>query len=261
MPHLEIIGSPEEAAANQDKPESEKIPFLERAKQLWNLIDSGQESRHLGKPPGEVLLSKIDLSTWMILDYVLPYIDKNDPNFKVPQTLEEFEALKKNFTEVRKLSRNADLENTRPEDVNNGLVLAWVANKLMGLEEKFIAEAVSKSERGQFENQKQKNLPHSETAKWLDGIIKEGKDQRHLGDGSEIQYREIRKPIWDLVEAYRQGEFSGDDGNQKYIKEMAEARSSLGGPANNSEGLIIGWLGNALTREIFAKEMSNENFT
>ena len=145
---MEFVGSSEDAPeANQNRPESEKFPFLNRAEQLWKLIDSGREAKHLGKPPGEILLSKISLQTWVLLDYVWSYIDRSDPEFREPQTLKEYEDLKKNFSEGRKLSRDVELAGTRPEDINDGMVLAFIGNKLMQYEEKFIAEAASKNEQ------------------------------------------------------------------------------------------------------------------
>jgi len=149
MINVEQVGQEGDAASGrEEKPESEKFPFLHRAEQLLKIIKSGDEAKHLGQPPGEVLLSKIDMSTWVILDWILPYIDKNDPNFKEPQTLEEYEALKSDFSEVRRLSRNvSDLENTKLEDVNNGLVLAWAANKLMSYDGKFVTEAALRNKQ------------------------------------------------------------------------------------------------------------------
>ena len=69
-----------------------------------------------------------------------------------------------------------------------------------------------------------------------------------------MRYREVREPIWQLAEAYRQGEFSGKGGDKKYIKTMYAARESLGGKPNNSEGLLIGWLGNMLAGSFLAVE-------
>ena len=114
------------------------------------------------------------------------------------------------------------------------------------------------NKQGQFENQEQESFPHPETAKWLEEII-EGKEyENYLEDGSTMSYGEVREPIWKLLEAFRQAEFSGPGGDGKYREAKAEAYRSLGREPNNSEGLIIGWIADMVSEDSLERYMAKK---
>jgi len=85
---------------------------------------------------------------------------------------------------------------------------------------------------------------YAETARWIDGLIKNGEGGYHLGDGTEILYREVDPLIWQLAEEFRQGGFNNLVGTDNYHNRLGEVFKNLGREPNNSEGLIIGFLGN-----------------
>jgi len=62
---------------------------------------------------------------------------------------------------------------------------------------------------------KEKN-PYAEIARWLESLIQNGEGGYHLGDGTEIIYREVDPLIWELIQEFRQGDFNDADGIEKY---------------------------------------------
>jgi len=90
---------------------------------------------------------------------------------------------------------------------------------------------------------KEKN-PYVEIARWLESLIQNGEGGYHLGDGTEIIYREVDPLIWQLTAEFRRGDFNDVDGTENYLKRLSEVKEGLGREPNDSEGVIIGFLGN-----------------